>query len=74
MSKDRNFRPRIVEPLLANGESGFGIEFEFYEAVPGLNGDTIVIHLEAETSLESAEALLADISKLGSRLKITNPS
>ena len=69
----RNFRPRLIEPLLPSGESGFGVEIEFHEDVQGMNGDTIMIYLDEKTTMEDAEKLIRMLDQFGTSVKISNP-
>ena len=68
-----NFRPRIIEPLLASGKSGLGVEIEFHEEVPGLNGDTVLIYLDEKTTMEDAEKIRDMLAEFGTAVKISNP-
>ena len=73
MTTKRNFCPCLKEPLLPNGESGFAIEIEFYEQISGLKGDTIIIYLTEEATLENAKYLISMMKEFCSSIKITNP-
>ena len=73
MLDKRNFRPRLIEPLLPSGASGFGVEIEFHEHIPGLKGDTIAIYLTEEATLENAETIIDMLAQFGFSIKITNP-
>ena len=68
-----NFRPKVFEPLLPSGESGFGIEIEFHEDVRGLNGDTIMIYLNEKTSIADAKKIVDLLDQFGTMVKISNP-
>lgn len=73
MTTKRNFRPCLKEPLLPNGESGFAIEIEFHEQISGLKGDTIIIYLTEEATLNNARDLIGMMNEFCSSIKITNP-
>lgn len=61
----RNFRPRVTEPQIRPGVIGVGIEFELYERIKGIDGNSIVIYLEEGTSMDQAEELCRTIGQLG---------
>jgi len=66
MSKERNFRPHLVEaPRL-------GVELEFHEKISGLNGDTIIIYLNENATVETADTLIELLARFGSDIKISN--
>jgi len=68
-----NFQSRLIEPLLPDGVPGFGVEIEFHTEVPGLNGDTIAIHLNEKATMENAETIIRMLDQFGTSIKITNP-
>lgn len=73
MSETPNFRPRVIEPMLADGSIGVGVELEFHEDIPGLTGDTIMVYLKRGTSYEQAQELVSQIHRLGVKVSVSNP-
>lgn len=67
---ERNFVVAMNEPLLKGGESGFALEFNFHEKIPGLEGDILVIFLADETTQEEAEDLCRTLNRLGTKVRI----
>lgn len=75
MTKKQNFRPRVIEPANANAPSGVGVavELEFHESVPGLHGDSIVLHLKDDASMEQAERLRDLLAQFVVKVVLSNP-
>ena len=69
----RNFGPRIIEPILPSGETGYGIELEFHSKIPGLNGDTFIIQLSDKISFETAKKIRNLLAEFRDSVLVTNP-
>lgn len=69
MKNKPNFRPRVVEFTAPR----LGVELEFHENIPGLNGDTFMIHLADGSTMEQAEELVRLLHDLGEKAAVTNP-
>lgn len=73
MDERPNFRPRVIEPMLADGTVGVDIELEFHEKIPGLSGDTVMLYLCKGTTIERAQAVVGQLHDLGVKVKGSNP-
>ena len=73
MDEKPNFRPRVIEPMLADESIGVGVELEFDEKIPGLSGDTVMLYLRKGTTIDQARDLVRHISDLGVKVKVSNP-
>ena len=71
MDETPNFRARVIEPMLADGSVGVGVEFEFHETIPGLTGDTVALHLRKGTTIEQAQELVRHLHDLGVRVRVS---
>lgn len=69
MTHKRNFRARVIEPATREG-TGVAIELEFHEIIPGLSGDTIVVYLQDDVSVESAAVFVRELNRLGRKVKV----
>ncbi|WP_036140068.1 hypothetical protein [Luteibacter sp. 9135] len=65
--QSRNFEVSVVQP---GGK--VAIEIQFNEKIHGLSGDTLWLSLEADTTIESAEALRELLECIGHRITVTN--
>ncbi len=73
MDEKPNFRPKVFEPALPGGGSGFGVELEFHERIPGLNGDTVLLYLGVGSTKEQADELVAGLHDLCVKVAVSNP-
>lgn len=71
---NRNFVAVMNEPPIKGGKSGFAVEFQFHEAVEGIDGDTVVIYLGDDTTQSEAQELISALNRLGARLAVTPSS
>ncbi|WP_155868098.1 hypothetical protein [Achromobacter xylosoxidans] len=69
----RNFVVTIAEPLRRDAVGGVGValEFEFHEEIPGISGDTILLHLSPEVDMATAEELARRLNRAGEKIQVT---
>jgi len=51
---------------------GFALEFEFSDRVAGLSGDTVMLYLNPNVTLDQAEQLASSLNRLGEKIAVTN--
>lgn len=67
MSQRACFKPRVIEPVVADRPEGLGLAVELWLARPvdGIAGHALQIHLRGDTQMAQAEALRDLLHQLG---------
>lgn len=75
MKKQPNFRPRVIEPANdgAPGSVGVGVELEMSGVVPGLHGDTVLLYMTDDSTMEQAEQLRNLLHQVVVKIAVSNP-
>lgn len=75
MKRERNFTTTVFEPLKSDTpeECGVGVEIHFDRNGPDINGDTLLLYLADDTTMEQAENLRDLLNGIVTRIAVSKP-